>query len=89
MKKPPSIGAIVHYISYGTPGGEYPQGIHRAAIITEIMSLPNVELSEVVGLCVLNPTGMFFNRSVPYDETGQKPGTWHYPENNNGKRGRG
>jgi hypothetical protein len=32
-----------------------------------------------VGLCVLNPTGLFFNRNVPYDKDG-KGGSWHWPE---------
>lgn len=32
----PSIGRVVHYISYGTPGGEFPAGAHRAAIITDV-----------------------------------------------------
>jgi hypothetical protein len=30
-------------------------------------------------LCVMNPTGLFFNRHVPYD-AGKRPGTWHWPE---------
>lgn len=29
----PSIGRIVHYVSYGTTGGEYPS-VCRAAVIT-------------------------------------------------------
>lgn len=31
----PSVGKIVHYVSYGTPGGEY-QSQCRAAVITEV-----------------------------------------------------
>jgi hypothetical protein len=31
----PSVGRIVHYVSYGTPGGEYGQEC-RAAIVTEV-----------------------------------------------------
>ena len=27
----PSIGRVVHYVAYGTPGGEFPAGAHRAA----------------------------------------------------------
>jgi hypothetical protein len=35
MTQAPSIGRVVHYHSYGTPGGEYlPEP--RAAIITEV-----------------------------------------------------
>jgi hypothetical protein len=48
----PSVGRIVHYQSYGTPGGEYtPQP--RAAMVTE------VHAEGVLGLCIMNPTGAF------------------------------
>ena len=83
----PSVGRIVHYHSYGTPGGEYtPQP--RAAIITELYnpgdsSVENLVVDSAgtqttVGLCVLNPTGQFFNRYVPYSEQ-PKPGHWNWP----------
>ena len=73
----PSVGRIVHYVAYGTPGGEFPAGICRAAVITEVedpviwdgdhvTSLP--QGSPRVGMCVLNPTGLYFNRGIPYDE---------------------
>jgi hypothetical protein len=80
----PSVGRIVHYVSYGTPGGEYGKEC-RAAIVTEVTT-------DTVGLCVLNPTGQFFNRGVPQDERppadkitdGEHEerlgGTWHWPE---------
>jgi hypothetical protein len=64
----PSVGRIVHYVSFGTPGGEYASEC-RAAVITEVQDDPQAPAS----LCVLNPTGMFFNRAVPYDEAA--PGT--------------
>jgi hypothetical protein len=87
----PSVGRIVHYVSYGTPGGEYTSEC-RAAVITEIYE--NVDATEhthCVGLAILNPTGMFFNPSVSYDEPHDratisggrllhKGGTWHWPE---------
>lgn len=72
MDQKPSVGRIVHYTSYGTPGGEYPTEC-RAAVITEVY-----DDTEAVGLAVLNPTGMFFNRTVPYN--GGAGGTWHWPE---------
>lgn len=71
-----SVGRIVHYVSYGTPGGEY-QSQCRAAIITEIAG---AEPFETVGLCVLNPGGVFFDRAIPHDEDDHKGGTWHWPE---------
>jgi hypothetical protein len=73
----PSIGRIVHYVSYGTPGGEYGKEC-RAAVVTE------VEDDHTVGLCVLNPTGQFFNRGVVFDDDDlpgeRKGGSWHWPE---------
>lgn len=78
----PTVGRVVHYVSYGTPGGEYPQAC-RAAIVTEIVpegTIPGTAFEDVrpdtVGLCVLNPTGQFFNRKVPYDSgEGANPGS--------------
>ena len=68
----PSIGRIVHYVSYGTPGGEYTSQC-RAAIIAAVHG------SETVDLCVMNPEGFFFNHEVDYSED-SKGGTWHWPE---------
>jgi hypothetical protein len=77
MMNMPSVGRIVHYRSYGTPGGEYPS-VCRAAIVTEADSSEGVT---DVGLCVLNPEGMFFNRDVPHAHADQPAGgTWHWPE---------
>jgi hypothetical protein len=79
MQKP-SVGRIVHYISYGTPGGEYPSTC-RAAIVTAVHEIANVY---IVALCVLNPEGMFFNGYCGYQEhTAAAPaagGSWHWPE---------
>jgi hypothetical protein len=69
----PTIGRIVHYHSYGTPGGEY-KPLPRAAVVTEISDTDETK----VGLCVFNPTGLFFNREVPFSET-PKPGHWNWP----------
>lgn len=70
----PTIGRTVHYFAYGTPGGEHPPAV-RAAIITEVDEPENPE--SPVGLAVLNPTGLFFNRHVPF---GTEGGHWHWPE---------
>lgn len=68
----PTIGRVVHYQSYGTPGGEYlPEP--RAAIITSVRENP-----DFVDLAVLNPTGMFFNQSVERAEE-PTPGHWNWP----------
>ena len=67
----PTIGRIVHYQSHGTPGGEY-AAEPRAAIVTEVRE------DNWVGLCVLNPTGQFFHRAVPFSKE-PKPGHWNWP----------
>lgn len=71
----PSVGRIVHYVAFGTPGGEYPAGACRAAIVTRVHDPENQETA--LSLCILNPTGMFFNERV---ECGTEPGSWHWPE---------
>lgn len=72
MEQVPSVGRIVHYVAFGTPNGEFPAGVHRAAVVTEVTG-------DTVGLCVMNPTGLFFNQNVKYG-TDNEPGTWHWPE---------
>jgi hypothetical protein len=86
----PSVGRIVHYVAYGTPGGEFPAGTCRAAIVTEVGGRavdPNTGGEAdawVVGVAVLNPTGLFFDREIVQhdgDSDGHHfPGTWHWPE---------
>lgn len=57
----PSVGRIVHYVSYGTPGGEYTSQC-RAAVVTEVELLDSKILGGArIGLCVINPTGLFFH----------------------------
>lgn len=89
MAQTPTIGRIVHYVSYGTPGGEYPS-VCRAAVITQ------VGVDGDVGLCVVNPTGQFFNPAVRHDpgdpsdstdgahcnggDRAYPGGTWHWPQ---------
>jgi hypothetical protein len=86
----PSVGRIVHYVSYGTPAREdgtqaYPSAC-RAALVTEAGA------EGVVGLMVANPTGQFFNRGVVHDgghahtedlamcdQLFHEGGTWHWP----------
>lgn len=78
----PSVGRIVHYVSHGTPNGEYTSEC-RAAIVTEVgdmLSQAGASRGGYVGLCVLNPTGQFFNRAVKQDEIEKRGGTWHWPE---------
>jgi hypothetical protein len=71
----PTVGRIVHYVAFGTPGGEYAAGAHRAAIVTEVHD----DRTQVT-LCVFNPTGLHFRANVPEDQALATPGSWHWPE---------
>ncbi len=75
----PTVGRVVHYVSYGTPGGEYASKC-RAAVITEIEGKVPASAQVFVGLAVLNPTGLFFDQNVPQREESHDGGTWHWPE---------
>lgn len=93
----PTVGRIVHYVSYGTPvradGSQAYTSECRAAIITAVHPLTGVDAAQAeveqwdteyrydVDLCVLNPTGQFFNQKVwhAHAQSG-KGGTWHWPE---------
>lgn len=72
----PSISRDVHYVSYGTPGGEYASEC-RAAKVTAVLSLDD---SPRVSLFVMSPNGTFFDLDVRQDEAGHAGGTWHWPE---------
>lgn len=75
----PSVGRIVHYQSYGTPGGEFlPEP--RAAIITAVHNGDPVPEhgTPYIDAAVLNPTGMFFSQSLPFSAE-PKPGHWSWP----------
>lgn len=73
-----SAGRIVHYVSYGTPGGEFGSRC-RAAIVTEVDPVDPGR----IGLCALNPTGLFFHSlgdgGCAHD-VALIGGTWHWPE---------
>lgn len=66
----PTVGRMVYYKSYGTPNGEY-KSVDRAAVITEVVDAE----AEIVSLCVLNPTGFFFNQNL---KRGQEGGQWDW-----------
>lgn len=76
MVTPPRVGQTVHYVSYGTPGGEY-RSQCRAAMVTEV-SAERADPTEI-GLAVLNPTGLFFDRQIRQSEDEHTGGTWHWP----------
>ena len=65
----PSIGRVVHYKSYGTPGGEH-KSEPQAAIITGVVG------DDTVHLCVLYDNGMSFKHDV---KQGSEGGQWDWP----------
>ena len=66
----PTVGRIVHYHSYGTPGGEF-KSAPRAAVIAEVFD------DDECAVVVFNPGGLFFNRcKYSADPT---PGCWSWP----------
>jgi hypothetical protein len=82
MEQTPSVGRIVHYVSRGSADGKFPS-VCRAAVITETYGARPTSGVHMVGLAVLNPTGMFFDASIPYapaNDEGLQGGTWHWPE---------
>lgn len=82
MEQKPSIGRIVHYRAHGSPDGSHKPAV-RAAIITGTYQVASTSDTPAdvdhhkVDLCVLNPTGMFFNVGCLFD--GEKGGTWSWP----------
>lgn len=77
----PSVGRIVHYVSYAT--GE---PVCRAAIITAVGSYPpdvseagKANIAVPVDVTVFLPDTHFTDRSMQ-SELGREGGTWHWPE---------
>lgn len=87
MSQQPSVGRFVHYVSYGTPGGEFTSEC-RAAVITEVQPAFKGQRAvidvERVGLAVFNPSGLFFHTLADggcrQSEDNHAGGTWHWPE---------
>lgn len=77
----PSVNCFVHYVARGSADCVFPSAC-RAAIVTEVGISENPG-DPVVGLCVINPTGLFFHPidagGVTYSDS-HEPGTWHWPE---------
>lgn len=82
---PPATGRIVHYMSRGSADGRFAPRC-RAAIITDVPDLLSEQPNSgpdgyvpAVDITVVNPTGFFFDREIPYDPEGG-PGSWHWGE---------
>ena len=82
MQKP-SVCRAVHYVARGSADGVFPKCC-RAATITEVAETAAGD-STIVGLCVTNPSGLFFHSvadgGTEYDGSEHpEGGTWHWPE---------
>ncbi|AXK88837.1 hypothetical protein SAMN05421776_108232 [Nocardia farcinica] len=75
----PSIGRIVHFQTYGTPGGEHASE-PTAAIITGVHDHDGTSQHPEtrVDLFVIYPNGTSHKRAVPFSET-PKAGHWSWP----------
>lgn len=76
MSDRPLVGDSVHYVSYGSADGRY-ESTCRAAVVTELHLTYKDPTSR--GLCVMNPTGVFFDRDCRQSEDKHTGGTWHWP----------
>jgi len=85
----PKLCDDVHYVSYGTPGGEYAPAC-RAAKVTEVHPVTDgtraqahIETWDYIPgeatLFVMNPSGTFHNARVLEDRSNRRGGTWHFP----------
>lgn len=72
MKKTPSIGRMVHYMRYGSPGGEH-KAEPSPAVITQILDAETGKCQ----LFVMNPNGVYHNATEYSEEP--KPGCWSWP----------
>ena len=75
----PTVGRMVYYHALGSADGKFPVGESRAAVITavnyKVAEDGGVPVVESVSLCILNPTGMYFNQSV---QQGEGAGQWDW-----------
>lgn len=70
---PLRVGDRVLYFAYGTPGGEFPAGVPRAAIVTDVVEgMPR--------LAIFNPTGMFFSDPLPRRNPKLTSGCWDWTD---------
>lgn len=72
----PTVGRIVHFQTYGTPGGEHPSE-PVAAMITRIMEPADISPG-AVDLCVFYPNGLSFKQAVNQADE-PTAGRWNWP----------
>lgn len=69
----PTIGRIVMYMRFGSPGGEH-KAEPSPAIIVKVLN----EETQECQLFVVNPNGFYFNATQYSEEL--KPGCWSWPK---------
>lgn len=81
----PTTGVHVHYVSHGSPILEdgtrqaYSKRCRHAAVTEVVRTDPEEGAHSTVSLIVMNPTGIFFQRSAEQDESDNPAGgTWHW-----------
>lgn len=74
----PSIGRIVHFQTFGTPGGEHlPEPI--AAIITGVRDMPVPQDGQPnIDLFAIYPNGTSNKMNIPFAAE-PTPGHWNWP----------
>jgi hypothetical protein len=75
----PSVGRIVHFQTYGTPGGEHPSE-PIAAVITAVHDNFGTDKHPEtrVDLFALYPNGTSHKTNIPFAEE-PTPGHWNWP----------
>ncbi len=72
------VGAWITTVTVATQAKYVEHGYRNVRHLTQEFR------DDAVSLTVFNPTGLFFNGAglvaCLYDETGEVPGTWHWPE---------
>lgn len=67
----PTVGRMVLYTRYGSPGGE-----HKPEVSPAVIAKVNDEVTGQCQLFIMNPNGLYFN-DTPYSAE-PKPGHWHW-----------
>lgn len=75
-----TVGRMVHFV----PGGA---GARHEAAIVVACGVTGIE--DDVNLQVFRdqPDGVTWESHIPYDPTGKRPHSWHWPERDNGLKG--
>ena len=78
----PTLGRIVLYRRHGSPNGQHAAEDSPAVITRVYPEASDVGRDKCVDLCVMNPSGLYFDQRTPYDTGGDgadpKPGHWRW-----------